>query len=82
MTRTARNPSMRTPNTTPTPHQYRKLRIRFGSQVAAAKVLGLDRGTLIRREQGRLPITPEAALAIAALAASAMLARPVKSAAK
>ena len=51
-----------------TRHQYRRMRILAGTQEAAAAALGLDRGTIIRREQGRLPITPEAALAIQVLA--------------
>ena len=61
-----------------TRHQYRRLRILAGTQQAVADTLGLDRGTLIRREQGRLPITPEAALAIAALAGAQEPNKPKK----
>lgn len=50
-----------------TPAQYRRARQARGTLAAVAQRLGVDRGTLIRREQGRIAITGEARLAILAL---------------
>lgn len=47
--------------------EYKRRRTALGhTQATLAKVLGLARGTIARRETGALPITPEAALAILA----------------
>ena len=51
-----------------TPTEYRTHREQIGTQAAAARVLGVARSTVIRREDGSMPITTEAALAITALA--------------
>ena len=50
-----------------TPFDYRFLRQQVGSQAAAARVLGVSRSTVVRREDGSMPITTEAALALIAL---------------
>jgi DNA-binding XRE family transcriptional regulator len=48
--------------------EYKRRRAALGhTQATLAKVLGLARGTIARRETGALPITPEAALALSAL---------------
>lgn len=47
--------------------EYKRRRAALGhTQATLAKVLGLARGTIARRETGALPITPEAALALQA----------------
>lgn len=51
-----------------TPTEYRTARQGIGTQAAAARVLGVARSTVIRREDGSMPITTEASLAIIALA--------------
>lgn len=48
--------------------RYRALRLRLGTQAEAARLLGLSRITITRRESDALPITREADLAITALA--------------
>lgn len=53
---------------TMTPTEYRTHRETIGTQAAAARNLGVARSTVIRREDGSMPITTEAALAIVALA--------------
>lgn len=57
-----------------TPANYQAARKRIGTQTEVAAMLELDPQTISRRERGKLPITPEAALAIDALQA-----RPSKS---
>ena len=48
--------------------EYKRRRAALGhTQATLAKVLGLARGTIARRETGALPITPESALALQAL---------------
>lgn len=48
-----------------TPADYKRHRAALGhTQATLAKVLGLARGTIARRETGALPITSEAALAL------------------
>lgn len=48
-----------------TPADYKRRRAALGhTQATLAKVLGLARGTIARRETGALPITSEAALAL------------------
>lgn len=45
--------------------EYKRRRAALGhTQATLAKVLGLARGTIARRETGALPITSEAALAL------------------
>lgn len=51
-----------------TPHAYAIGRKNLGSQAEAARLLGVHPTTLSRRENGRLPVTREQALAIWALA--------------
>ena len=51
-----------------TPLTYRNLRERIGSVPVAARVLGLGRRTIERRESGRLSISRESAIAIRAAA--------------
>ena len=51
-----------------TPTEYRTHRETIGTQAAAARNLGVARSTVIRREDGSMPITTEAALAVMALA--------------
>lgn len=53
-----------------TADQYRALRRRIGTQKHVAHLLGIHRVTIAKRETSALPIEPEAALAIRALAAS------------
>lgn len=50
-----------------TPHQYKRAREVRGTQVAVSRMLGVHQVTIARRETGALPITREAALALAAL---------------
>lgn len=63
-----------------TPINYRDLRQQVGTQAAAARVLGVSRSTVVRREDGSIPITTEAALALIALSehwpSVPMMARP------
>lgn len=47
-----------------TPAQYRTMRQRIGTQEHVAKLLGINRVTLARRETGVLPISTEAILAL------------------
>jgi DNA-binding XRE family transcriptional regulator len=49
------------------PEKYRELRKTIGTQAEVAKLLGLSRLTIIRRESGNIAVTPEAAVAIRAL---------------
>lgn len=51
-----------------TPETYKTLRKRLGTQAEVAALLGVARATVNRRENGKEPITREAALAIQALA--------------
>ena len=51
------------------PATYKAVRKRIGTQAKVAAMLELDPMTISRRERGELPITREAALAIAALKA-------------
>lgn len=48
---------------------YKATRKRLGTQAEVAALLGVARGTVARRETEALPITTEAALALAALQA-------------
>ncbi len=49
------------------PQTYRAARKERGSQVEVAALLGVDRATLRRRENGDIPVTREAALALLSL---------------
>lgn len=51
-----------------TPETYKTLRKRLGTQAEVAALLGVARASVNRRENGKKPITREAALAIQALA--------------
>ena len=55
------------PSQAMTSSQYKKARKRLGSQEAVAKLLGVARSTVERREAGKMVITKEAAIAIRAL---------------
>lgn len=46
------------------PTQYKSARQSVGTQVEAARLLGVARSTVAHRESGKIPITTEAALAI------------------
>jgi DNA-binding XRE family transcriptional regulator len=50
-----------------TAQRYRELREDIGSQNLVAKLLGVDKRTIQRRENGELKITREAELAILCL---------------
>lgn len=50
-----------------TAKQYGKLVSRLGTRAQVAAALGVDIGTVFRRISGALPITKEAALALASL---------------
>lgn len=47
-----------------TPSQYRRLRVRVGSQRIVAKMLGVHPTTISKRERGELPIDTEAERAL------------------
>lgn len=46
------------------PEQYKSARQSVGTQLEAARLLGVARSTVAHRESGKIPITTEAALAI------------------
>ena len=51
-----------------TAEEYKKIREQMGlSQAELAKFLGVDDGTIGRRERGELPISPEVELALNAV---------------
>lgn len=50
-----------------TPEKYKSRRLAIGTQLEAARLLGVARSTVAHRESGKIPITTEAALAIEAL---------------
>ena len=47
-----------------TASQYRRLRVRVGSQSQVARLLGVHSRTISKRETGELAVNTEAALAI------------------
>lgn len=51
-----------------TADQYRRLRVRVGSQERVAKLLGVHPMTISKRERGELEVDLEAAVAIRCLA--------------
>lgn len=53
-----------------TPATYRKHRRILGSRAKAAKILGVSRETIRRRETGVTPVSTEAAAAMVALTES------------
>jgi len=50
-----------------TPSSYQAEREKRGSKVNVARLLGVSRSTIIRRERGKQPINQEAWLALLAL---------------
>ena len=61
-----------------TPKQYRQIRDRLGlTQAELGARLGVSRDTIHRRETGDAPITPEAAMALRAMALRALKIYPV-----
>lgn len=52
-----------------TPEEYKELRVKLGTQKAAADLLGVTRETIVKREAGddKQPISREAELAIQSL---------------
>lgn len=51
-----------------TPAEYKAHRARIGTQAEVAKLLGVNRVTVAKRENGSMTITREAVLAIQSLA--------------
>lgn len=50
------------------PEQYKATRERLGTQAEVARILGVNRVTVAKRETGKMKITWEAYLAIRAIA--------------
>lgn len=57
------------------PEQYRSLRERIGTQKEVSEVLGVHRSVVAKRETGKVPISHEAATAIASLASVSAILR-------
>jgi hypothetical protein len=57
---------------------YKATRSRLGTQAEVAALLGVARGTVARRETGKLTITHEAALALDALSSAPQKKRPAR----
>lgn len=51
-----------------TPLEYKKLRESRGTQAEAARILGVNRVTIAKRENGAMKLTWEACLAMKAIA--------------
>jgi DNA-binding XRE family transcriptional regulator len=59
-----------------TPPEYKKLRESLGTQAEVARILGVNRVTIAKRESGAMKLTWEACLAMGAIAT---LRRPKRS---
>ena len=51
-----------------TPPEYKKLRESLGTQAEVARILGVNRVTIAKRESGAMKLTWEACLAMGAIA--------------
>lgn len=51
-----------------TPPEYKKLRESLGTQAEVARILGVNRVTIAKRESGAMKLTWEACLAMSAVA--------------